>query len=291
MFQCLGLETEQNGGCGEDWYHPECLLGLPRDWHILKHEHPSGQQRLKKNISDDVPEQVDEEESDHPIPPGFPHEDQIESIICYKCTETNPWIKRYAGTKGFLPPVYHEPVTQLEIKDVSQAKLTPQNSEISESLEIKDEPQENMTLPQKSESSQSLENKTEPLKKRKAESDETDGESTLTKKLKAESINPNQLKSTIYHDCLTATLPKPLTSSFSLVASDEDFRANFCRCAECYLSLKKYPQLLEEEDVYEPPLSEESRDGEGDGSVGTGSLLERGEAALSNVDRVRAIGR
>ncbi|KAL8726383.1 MAG: hypothetical protein Q9181_006068, partial [Wetmoreana brouardii] len=47
--------------------------------------------------------------------------------------------------------------------------------------------------------------------------------------------------------------------------------------------------LLEEEAVYEPPLS--SDDGnDGRRSVGTaGSLLDRGEAALNNVDRVRAI--
>ena len=34
MFQCLGLGTVEEGGCGEDWWHPECLLGLPR----MKHE-------------------------------------------------------------------------------------------------------------------------------------------------------------------------------------------------------------------------------------------------------------
>jgi len=33
MFQCLGLGTVETGGCGEDWYHPECLMGLERDWY------------------------------------------------------------------------------------------------------------------------------------------------------------------------------------------------------------------------------------------------------------------
>ncbi len=46
---------------------------------------------------------------------------------------------------------------------------------------------------------------------------------------------------------------------------------------------------MEEEESYEPPISE-SGDEAGGQSVGTGSLLDRGEAALSNVDRVRAIG-
>ena len=86
-----------------------------------------------------------------------------------------------------------------------------------------------------------------------------------------------------YHDYL---LEHP-TGSFSMFLK-EDFRERFCRCPSCYPTLSRYPQLLEEEESYEPPISES---GEGGGqSVGTGSLLDRGEAALSNVDRVRAIG-
>lgn len=78
------------------------------------------------------------------------------------------------------------------------------------------------------------------------------------------------------------------TEAFSLFVH-EDFRDHLCRCAECHPLLRAHPQLLEEEVSYEPPLSQ---DGDGDGeSMGTGSLLDRGEAALSNVDRVRAIGK
>lgn len=83
------------------------------------------------------------------------------------------------------------------------------------------------------------------------------------------------------------SLPTPLPTTFSLFCQ-ESFRSHFCRCAECYPLLKPHPQLLEEEYSYEPPLSESGA--EGAESVGTGSLLDRGEAALSNVDRVRAIG-
>lgn len=86
-----------------------------------------------------------------------------------------------------------------------------------------------------------------------------------------------------YHDYL----PEPPTGSFSMLLK-EDFRERFCRCPNCYPNLSKYPQLLEEEESYEPPVSESGE--EGGQSVGTGSLLDRGEAALSNVDRVRAIG-
>lgn len=84
------------------------------------------------------------------------------------------------------------------------------------------------------------------------------------------------------------TLCAPPDGSFC-VFFKEDFRDHFCRCPASYLVLRKYPQLLEEEAVYEPPVSEAAEEGGGD-TVGTGSLLDRGEAALSNVDRVRAIG-
>ena len=67
----------------------------------------------------------------------------------------------------------------------------------------------------------------------------------------------------------------------------ESFRERFCRCPSCYPRLSKFPQLLEEEESYEPPISES---GEGGQSVGTGSIFDRGEAVLSNVDRVKAIG-
>ena len=86
-----------------------------------------------------------------------------------------------------------------------------------------------------------------------------------------------------YHDYL----PEPPTGTFSMFLK-EDFREHFCRCPSCYPKLSKYPQLLEEEESYEPPISESGE--EGGQSVGTASLLDRGEAALSNVDRVRAIG-
>lgn len=53
---------------------------------------------------------------------------------------------------------------------------------------------------------------------------------------------------------------------------------------------------MEEEETYEPPVSEDgsqggndSRSVHGGGSTGSGSLLERGESALRNIDRVRAI--
>lgn len=114
-------------------------------------------------------------------------------------------------------------------------------------------------------------------KKRKAADAELDA---------PDASNPKKAKAAapLYHDYL----PEAPIDSFSLFCK-ADFREYFCRCPECYPHLRKHPQLMEEEESYEPPISE-SGDEAGGQSVGTGSLLDRGEAALSNVDRVRAIG-
>ncbi|KAJ9623948.1 hypothetical protein H2203_005394 [Taxawa tesnikishii (nom. ined.)] len=70
------------------------------------------------------------------------------------------------------------------------------------------------------------------------------------------------------------SLPSPPSGDISLFL-EEDFRNHLCRCSTY---------------SYEPPISEtDAGDANGGGSVGTGSLLERGEAALSGMDRVRAI--
>ena len=33
MYQCLGLGAAKDGGCGEDWYHTTCVVGLDPSWH------------------------------------------------------------------------------------------------------------------------------------------------------------------------------------------------------------------------------------------------------------------
>lgn len=282
MFQCLGIGTVETGGCGEDWWHPECLIGLPRDWHKPK----ENQKDLKpfgggdgagdeKNEDEHERENEDEET---PLPPGFPAEDSFWQLICFKCVESNPWLKRYAGTPGFLPPVFREG----GLKDNLHSKVTSSekpNDQISNS------------------------------KKRKPEDDEPSNEEPVAKRTKEETViqeNGVSKLATVEEEPFTnpdhegeaskadppkpkhATLPStPPAESFSVFLL-QDFHDRLCRCAECFPNLAPHPQLREEEDTYEPPLSE---DGEADGaaSTGTGSLLERGEAALSNIDRVRAI--
>ena len=40
MFQCLGLGGCDEGGCGEDWWHPECLVGFTREEYSKMIEKP-----------------------------------------------------------------------------------------------------------------------------------------------------------------------------------------------------------------------------------------------------------
>ncbi|KAL4990073.1 putative zinc finger in N-recognin-domain-containing protein [Aspergillus falconensis] len=267
MFQCLGLGTAETGGCGEDWWHPECLIGLPRDW-------CKNLDKKEKTEYGELNDQDDDDET--PLPPGFPAEDDFETFICYKCVESNPWLKQYAGTPGFLPPIFKEGGLRKIVKEESASarESLPTQSE--------DQPSDNR-------------------RKRKAECDAEDGDGDeLTSKRPKEETQPQptaspsqttpepeqqqEQKQEPKHASLPQTNP---TAPFSLFLK-EDFRDHFCRCPICYPSLAPHPQLREEEETYEPPLSENG-DGDGAGSTGTGSLLDRGEAALSNIDRVRAI--
>lgn len=310
MFQCLGLGTVDEGGCGEDWWHPECLVGFTREEYAKSIEKPetndingasktaevNGQAEGEKEATpaaqvldaaalerngedgnDVVAEAEEVEDEDPPLPPGFPPEDDFDHFLCYKCVEANPWIKQYANSPGFLAPVYNEKALNAAQPAGTATATDPATNGDS--------------------------------KKRKASDDNEDGptDSSLSvpataKRQKSE--DPNGALSSIPQDTATATLPKtehtttckhaslpPLpttaqTNSFSLFLKP-DFREHLCHCPTHYALLKSHTQLLEEEDTYEPPISEAGD--EGAASVGTGSLLDRGEAAFSNMDRVRAI--
>ncbi|KAJ5577319.1 hypothetical protein N7535_004245 [Penicillium sp. DV-2018c] len=339
MFQCLGLGTVENGGCGEDWWHPECLIGLSRDWHKQSQSiNPAGG-------GDAANDAVVEEEEDS-LPPGFPEEDAFEHLICFKCVDSNPWLKPYAGTPGFLPPVFKEgglkknlipsekptdsesgmtrsKESELNETDLKESK--PKESDSSRKRKAVDddateaEPaskrakddeasvkQERSHDLKKEEGSETELNKeTDSSGRRKADDEsQTEGEPVMKRtKEDGTSAKQDQSDSPKKEEDLTAQgkdvhtrsppdkhtkLPTSLpTGSFSLFVQ-EDFYGQLCRCAECFPKLVPHPQLREEEETYEPPFSD---DGAGDGaaSTGTGSIYDRGEAALNNMDRVRAI--
>lgn len=279
MFQCLGLGTVEEGGCGEDWWHPECLMGVPRQQvqskpqeetkgalESVKEEDEAGEHQALEDGAAEHTEHLEEA----PLPPGFPAEDDFDHLICYKCVESFPWIKQYAGTPGFLPAVPSKPAAHTVQAEAAKVESTTATE----------------SIPQAQESN-----------KRKAEDDVEDGNQDL-KRVKSETEANGTVDATGASNGHTApkheALPTAPTTSISLFLQDS-FRDNFCRCADCFPRLSKHPQLLEEEEAYEPPMSESDGGDQDDArsaagrSVHSGSLLERGEAALSGVDRVRAI--
>lgn len=253
MFQCIGLGTTETGGCGEDWYHPGCLVGMgPRWFEKMKVENPKP---LKTAA---VQQTATDDDDEPPMPPGFPEEDDFEGFVCYKCVESNYWIKRYAGTSGFLPAV----------KLNHNEELEPQQEESNSGKRKAEDDAENQGEAKR------IKHEEEPNKETK-EMDE-DGKELVDR--------PQDVAS----DCKLPNLPPPPKERVSLFFK-EDFREKFCRCSSCYKHLNAHPQLLEEEETYEPPLSDDGASQHGGSTHGSGSLLERGESALRNVDRVRAI--
>ncbi|KAK7516094.1 uncharacterized protein IWZ02DRAFT_506570 [Phyllosticta citriasiana] len=305
MFQCLGLGTVEDGGCGEDWWHPECIVGLPRDWY-KKDTKAGGDKDAAKpeqekeeisnanetaaadsgpanghgaNQENDEADAENEVEDEPPTPPGFPHEDDFEHFICYKCVEAFPWIKRYADADGFLQPVYYKPSSPNTTCGADDAKADSSSTVRTAPAEVVPE---------------------QDSKKRKA--DDEDDASSDSAKRQRQSQEPgvesgeNGSRPVSESTCYYNKLPPAPTGQLSLFMT-AGFRERLCHCRTCFPLLAPHAYLLEEEDVYEPPLSSASSAAgddanaaaRGGGSVGSRSLLDKGEAALSNVDRVRAI--
>ncbi|OJD37126.1 metaphase-anaphase transition protein [Diplodia corticola] len=316
MFQCLGLGTIEDGGCGEDWWHPECLVGLPRDWYA-KESNKKSEEHTDKDAKNDIgngtaekvdgetvttngiaidvtngnaadvggrdefPDQEDAADEDPPLPPSFPAEDLFEHLICYKCVEAFPWIKRYASAPGFLPPVYRSDrrdatsdeqvvTTNVEAASVSSAAVPAEES--SKKRKASDAEDSDGDVDRAHEAAKRQRNSQEPAAATMLATSEAPG-------------NPRSTQAI----CHYANLPPAPNGRFSLFLK-EDFRDQICRCPSCFPLLTQHPYLLEEEDMYEPPVSEsDEADAPGTGSAGSRSLLDRGEVALSNIDRVRAI--
>lgn len=325
MFQCLGLGACEDGGCGEDWWHPECLVGLSRVEYanmventkqskiaIATDDAPAAQTAKSDRTSSAIESRpldtratatsltmmstiVDEndmivepgktrDDDDPPLPPGFPLEDDFDQFICYKCVEANPWIKRYAGSAGFLEPVYHDKATVItkanpfydlasEVADVTSKKRKKSGTD-DEDENIQEDTPAALKAPL-------------PAKRQKSE-DPTSALPSTSQDAVTLHVTPKKRETgtDVKHLVLPPLSGLALTTPFSLFLRS-DFRDHLCRCSECFPYLKAYPQLLEEEETYEPPVSEDDR--EGAQSVGTGSLLDRGEAAFNNMDRIRAI--
>jgi len=320
MFQCLGLGNCDEGGCGEDWWHPECLVGFTREEYSKmiekpKAEHKDGatdamdaEEPLKEETAangsstetapsnptaiadavangngvdgNDIAGEAaeDEDDDDPPLPPGFPEEDDFDHFICYKCVAANPWIKEYAGSTGFLPPIYHDKAIALShAEKAATIALNPTDGDTKKrkASDEDEEQQKSSTLAAPA-----------PAKRQKSE-DPSGTLSSIPEDTTTLPIAPKKPE-TPKHASLPPLPETALTTPFSLFLKP-DFRDHLCYCDSCYPQLKAHPQLLEEEDTYEPPVSEDGGEEGGAHSVGTGSILDRGEAAFNNMDRVRAI--
>ncbi|KAI1421184.1 hypothetical protein F5Y12DRAFT_45131 [Xylaria sp. FL1777] len=278
MFQCLGLGTHETGGCGEDWYHPGCLVGQGSKWYEKlpkqSFSKPTTSSTLAP-ISEDPAQEAgngqqpsatetvqNEDDEDVPPPEGFPDEDDFVTLFCYKCVEAYPWIKRYAGAPGFLPAVFlRKPGDETGAQSATSKRKLEEDSDNDAACEpskrIKNGPdmenERNSPYP--------------PVLEKVKEEDSKDTTVTRAPECKLMSLAP---------------APNGLFSIFAKA----DFRDHICHCPACFPNLKPHPQLLEQEEEYEPSLSEDSENGS---THGSGSLYERGESALKNVDRVRAI--
>ncbi|KAJ9499189.1 hypothetical protein H2202_005346 [Exophiala xenobiotica] len=303
MFQCLGLGTVETGGCGEDWYHPECLLGLGRDWY------KAAQTEQKKEEESEPPS--------HPVPPGFPNEDDFEHLLCYKCVDSNPWIKQYAGTPGFLKPLYRQrtptPPAQNDAstqqntvtvetnsstdlkRKASDADLDVDTRPASPSKRVKDVKDDlDPSLPSSTSTSTSTSTTTD------APSNPPPPTASASISISiSTSTSPNTKPTPSHkHDTLPPTTAAMAARTFSMFLTSS-FRDELCHCPQCYPALIPHPQLVEEEDTYEPSLSDDASQDEdannshaapGSGTArSAASLLDRGEAALSTMDRVKAI--
>lgn len=321
MFQCLGLVGEDQGGCGEDWWHAECVVYGGEAGSRFRKE-----REAKANLAELEKKETDEQEAGEDLvepPPEFPDEDSFDTFICYKCVNAVPWIKPYAGTEGFLPPVF--------VRDVptppsdGHAELKGDASHSLSAGGLTEPPDTNGTTRTDGESITTADLPTSS-KKRTADTADLEAPTVAsTKKPKSDPAPSSPLQTTgstaietpapslpapipisttstseppaaisrhaepsaaaspqPYHTLLPVSAP---TTPFSIFCHS-DFRSHLCRCHTCYPPLSLFPQLLEEEEEYQPPPSSAASE------AGTGSnrsLLERGEAALNNVDRVRAI--
>lgn len=282
MFQCLGLGTLETGGCGEEWYHPGCLVGQGPKWY---EKQPNQEQHLNDRLltpisedpaaesgnaqptnDTDTAEVEAEGDTDVPPPGGFPNDGDFDFLLCYKCVEAHPWIRRYAGTPGFLPPVFLRKPHD-EAGELSVARKRKPEGDGSDDTDGK--PSKRIKVDSNNEGDGSA---SDPL---------VSNDAPL--KLKEEDGKDAALSTT--PECKLTSLPPAPNGVFSIFLK-ADFRDHLCHCPSCFPNLKPHPQLLEQEEDYEPSLSAES---DGGSTHGSGSLYERGESALKNVDRVRAI--
>lgn len=278
MYQCLLGDV-----CNEDWFHDTCIMGLG----ALKYDEQKPEEEKKEGEAE-----AEEEEEDKPSIPGFPSEDDFEHFICWQCVEKNSWLKRYAGAEGFLPGVIRK---EENSNETAPQALEPAAGAVSrgEKRKADDDGDEDMASPKRQRASPEgdVEMATSTTTTAVTTSEqtittangETETASTVT------TTEATTTSSATVSEAAPCKLP-PLTISEHAKVSLfllAPFRSHLCRCPSCFPLLAQHKILLEEEETYSPPMSEAGASEDGNSS--SRSLLERGEKALSALDRVKAI--
>jgi E3 ubiquitin-protein ligase UBR7 len=255
-------------GQGPKWYEKLPKRNLPKSTKngVLApiSEDPAQENGDEEQVDGTHTEQ--DEDEDVPLPEGFPDEEDFDHLLCYKCVEAHPWIKQYAGTPGFLLPVFLQKADEV----LEDAPATKKRKIEEDSTNTDGEPSKR-------------------IKSNPETEDEGGSLEAVTSSSSPTNVKEGDTKdATLFEapECKLTSLPPAPNGIFSLFAK-ADFRDYICHCPACFPNLKSHPQVLEPEEEYEPPLSDSAS---ANGSThGSGSLYERGESALKNVDRVRAI--
>lgn len=340
MFQCLLGDV-----CYEDWYHEECILGLPvgsiykgeqkpvtstvypqgenmldklesaadlpddnsaatynkttksgktsedkaklepgseernieKDDKKLKEANESTEAKDRNQVKElqpevDKDEEGDEEEEDddpdNETLPGLPNVDQFDSFICWKCTEKHrPVIEELVKLErsSIVAVVPHG---NWKTMDERNAALKKRSAE-DESEITTDDGEGNKKLKMDKDSSES--NEDEKKQDQNQGQEILDGNDTTVSKVS--SLPPVIINSKYPFSLFLAPhfkikLKKALSSSSSKVSIDlKEFL------------LTKFPFMLEEENVYEPPEDDDAHS----------SLLEAGARALNSIPRQQAL--
>lgn len=290
MFQCMGLGTVEDGGCGEDWWHPECILGIPRD---LNGDTPSDDKAIPSKGRPSGAAAEGDEPSEglaHPVLNGTDTSDL--SLPTTSSAETTDSVENNALS---LEPDHVDEDEDEETGEIPLPPGFPAEDDFEHFLCYKcvnafpwikryagytgflpavlhqNQVRKNQAVHSRNglggeDSIQAPAQAANPLKRKSSPSpldsavDVEEHESAM-KKIKTSEAAPTAGPRNETQDqplappkCIFDTLPSPPTSTISLFLK-EDFHDHLDHCPTHFRLLLPHPHLIEPETTYSPPLS------------------------------------